>query len=223
MPLNVMELLPAPERAKAQIIELIRTGEIPCGQRIDQRILAKRLNLTTAPLREALSSLENAGLLQRIPGLGIFCKAYTVDEIEELIEIRGALEAVAAARAAFRISVKEKGKLMEMARKLSDAGTFENAKEFLEEHIAFHRFIAEISHSDNLLRLLDNNHIIQQVLSNISATIWPVEPHDHLKIAEAICSGEPETAEQVVRQHIAPTFQERLRALRLKYGDKPVI
>lgn len=216
-------LLPAPEKARLGILELIKSGEIAAGHRIDQRAIAKKLELTTAPIREALSSLETEGLLQRIPGVGIFCKAYTVSEIEEIIEIRDALEGLAARRSATRVSDNQKNKLLEMAEKLSKPNQYEDKKQYLQAHIAFHTYIAKLSNSEQLILLLERNFIIQQVLSNISANIWPIEPHDHMKIAKAICSGNPTQAEQGIREHISPTFQSRLHELRLKYGSGPII
>lgn len=220
---DYINLLPASERAKIQILKMIRSGQIPSGQRIDQRMIAKMLNVTTAPLREALSALENAGLLQKVPGLGIFCKTYTVDEIEELIEIRGVLEGLAARRAAIRITHDQKEQLLEWGRKLSHPSNYKEKQAFLNDHVGFHRFIAQISDSPNLLHLLDNNHIIQQVLSNISAHIWPIEPHNHIEIVQAICTGDPEIAEREVKKHIAPTYKERLDKLREKYGKGPIL
>lgn len=220
---NYINLLSASERAKVLIIDMIRSGQIPSGQKIDQRVLAKKLNLTTAPLREALSALENAGLLQKVPGIGIFCKTYTVDEIEELIEIRGVLEGLAARRAAVKITEKQKEQLLALAQKLSDSSNYYDKQDFLKDHIYFHRLIAEVSQSPNLIHLLNNNHIIQQVLSNIGANIWPIEPHDHIRIAEAVCSGDPEFAEDTLKKHIAPTYKQRLDKLRKKYGSNPVV
>jgi DNA-binding GntR family transcriptional regulator len=218
-----INLLPVSERAKIQILDMIKSGQIPSGQKIEQRTLAKKLNITTAPLREALSALENAGFLQKVPGLGIFCKTYTVDEIEELIEIRGVLEGLAAKRAAAKISNDQKEQLLSLGRKLSEPSNYNDRKGFLKDHINFHHLIAEISQSPNLIQLLDNNHIIQQVLLNISANIWPVEPHNHIEIAKAICSSNPETAEKEIKNHIAPTYKERLDKLREKYGNNPIL
>lgn len=221
--LTLDNLLPAPEKARLGILEMIKTGQIPSGQRIDQRAISRHLELTTAPIREALSSLETDGFLQRIPGVGIFCKAYTVDEVEEIIEIRDVLEGLAARRAAERISNSQKEQLLKMAENLSREGVFETDRDFLEAHIAFHSFIAEISQSDRLIQMLKCNHIIQQVLWNISANIWPVAPHDHTEIAQAICSGDPQKAEHTIRNHIAPTFKDRIKQLKLEYGRKPIV
>lgn len=223
MAISITNLLPAPERARLAIIEMIKAGQIASGNKIDQREIAKRLNLTTAPVREALSSLQSEGLLQKIPGVGIFCKAYTVDEIEEIIEIRGVLEGLAARRAAERITQEQKVKLKSIAKILSKPQHVAHEQMYLQEHIQFHSFITEISKSQNLINLLNRNHIIQQVLCNISASIWPIEPHDHVTIAEAICSEDPDFAEEQVKKHIAPTYKQRLQDLREKYGDNPVL
>ncbi len=110
-----------------------------------------------------------------------------------------------------------------MAEKLSKRGVYKTDKDFLQAHIAFHSFIAEIYKSSQLIQMLARNHIIQQVLWNISAAIWPVAPHDHTGIAQAISSGDPQKAEAATRSHIAPTYKERIKNLRLEYGDKPII
>jgi DNA-binding GntR family transcriptional regulator len=220
---DYINLLPAPEKAKIQITEMIRSGQIKPGSRIDQKELAKKLNLTIIPVREALSALTNAGFLKKIPGMGIFCKAYTVDEIEELIEIRGVLEGLAAKKATEKITEEEKLKLLQMSKKLSDPSKYDNEKDFVKDHVNFHKFIAEISKCPFLIQLLENTHITQEVLSNISASIWPVKPHNHTKIAEAVCSDNPESAETEIKKHIAPTYKQRLNKLREKYGDKPIV
>lgn len=211
--------LVASDRAKQKLLEMIRSGELASGEKIDQRLLAKKLNLTTAPLREALSSLEAEGLVQRIPGVGIFCKAYTVDEIEDLIEIRGVLESLAAKKAAGVITDDYKKRLQELADQLSNPDYHYKREDFLKKHVEFHTLIAKISGSKNLMNMLERGNITEEVLANIAANIWPVEPHDHIEVANAICSGESELAEKTMREHIAPTFKERILKLRERYGS----
>jgi DNA-binding GntR family transcriptional regulator len=202
---------------------MIRQGTLACGQRLDQRELAQQLNLTTAPLREALSSLESEGLVQRIPGVGIFCRAYTVDEIEELIEIRGMLEALAARRAATRLTPAMKNTLYELAQTLSNPEKYETKEQYVQIHVRFHILITEISDSEYLKNFLERNQLIEQVLSNISANMWPVEAHDHIALMDAIASGDEVCAEKAMRDHITPTYTERLQRLREEYQDQPIM
>jgi DNA-binding GntR family transcriptional regulator len=210
------------DRVRQKLLELILSGEIAAGTRLDQRQLAKRLETTTAPLREALSALENEGLLVRQAGLGIFCRVYTVLEIEEMVEIRGVLEALAARRAVGRITAVEISELREIARRLSEPIKPNGVAEFLKCHVGFHKRVIQISRSPRLQALLEFHHFVDIVLANIAPQLWKIEPHDHLGLVSALESGNPEWAEQSMRNHIAPTYQKRFAALRARFGEGPI-
>lgn len=218
-----MDLESAPERAREAIRNMISSGEIGPGQRIDQRELAKKIKLTTVPVREALCWLEAEGLVKRIPGCGVFCKTYTVDDIQELLEVRGALESLAAGRAAERMSPRQKEELIAFVNKMNQLSGEEEQESFLKKHVAFHKMIVELSGSQALLNIWKFTHITEQVLVRIAKHLWPAQPHNHLEIAEAIVSGDRERAEKAMREHIMPTYESRLRALREEFGDAPIV
>ncbi|WP_432799936.1 GntR family transcriptional regulator [Poriferisphaera sp. WC338] len=219
-PANLMTLESAPEYAREAIREMIISGELSSGQRIDQRELAKKLELTTVPVREALCWLEAEGMVKRIPGRGVFCRAYTVDDIEEILEVRTAMESLAAGRAAERMSMKEKKELMKLAHDLTDVTSNE---EFLKKHVAFHRKIVEFADSETMMSIWNFTHLTSQVLVNLAAQIWPVYPHAHIDLAEAIVSGDKERAAKAMGDHILPSYLDRLQELRDKYGDEPIL
>ena len=208
---------------RQELLDMIQRGEISSGVRLDQRQLAKRLKTTTAPLREAFSALENEGLLVRQPGLGVFCKIYTVLEIEELVEIRGVLESLAARRATRFITDEEIAELTEVAKELAVPIVAGEESAFIYKHIEFHKRIVKISRSPRLQELLQYHHFIDTVLANIASSLWKIEAHDHLGIVDALASRNPEWAEQSMRNHIAPTYQKRFAALRTRYGEGPII
>ena len=220
---SLTDLESAPERALKAIRKMISEGQLESGQRIDQRELAKKLGLTTVPIREALCWLEAEGLVQRIPGRGVFCKMYTVKEIEELIEIRGALEGLAAAWASQNITIKKGQELSALAKKLSDEKNYDSELDLLKDHILFHEKIVAASGSERLISLLRFTHITENVLGRIVSNVWPVEAQNHLHIVEAILSGDPDKARSTMQSHIAPTYTERLAQLREQYGDNPII
>jgi DNA-binding GntR family transcriptional regulator len=211
------------ERVKEGILNLIRDRSILPGQRLDQRLLASRLDTTTAPLREAISALESEGLLTRQPGLGVFCRIYTVLEVEELVEIRGVLEALAARRATAYITDADIDELRGLAVQLGKPFPPEGARAFVQTHVQFHKRIVEMSRSPRLRSLLEFHHFIDEVLCNISPTLWKVEPHDHLGLVEALASRDSEWAERAMRNHIAPTYQNRFASLRKLFGEGPIL
>jgi DNA-binding GntR family transcriptional regulator len=210
-------------RLRQEVVDLILRGDIVPGKRLDQRQLAKRLQTTTAPLREAFSALESEGLLVREHGVGVFCRVYSVPELKDMVEIRGVLESLAARRAATVISEDEIVELRGLAAKLGSPIPTGGEREFVMTHVEFHKRIAEISRSSRLIALLEHYHLIGDVLANIAPKLWASEPHDHLSLVEAIASRDPEVAERAMRNHIAPTFEKRFAELRKRFGEGPIL
>lgn len=210
-------------RLRQQLVDLIMSGEIVAGKRLDQRQLAKRLKTTTAPLREALSALVTEGLLVRDPGVGVFCRVYTVPEIEEMVEIRGVLEALAARRAAAHITDAQSEELRHLAVKLAAPIPPGGDRDFVATHVKFHRSIVDIARSTRLRALLEHHHLIDGILANIAPALWASEPQDHLELVEAIASRDPDRAESTMRSHIAPTFEKRFADLRKRFGEGPIL
>ena len=210
-------------RLRKQVFDLIRSGKIPSGERLDQRQLARRLRTTTAPLREALSALESEGLLIRQKGMGVFCRVYTVAEIEEMVEIRGVLEALAARRAVARVTPEILTELRQMAKKLGAPFSPGGEQQYVELHVAFHKRIVEVSESPRLQAMLEFHHFIDEVLASIAPAMWVVVPHNHLGLVEALASGDPDRAEKAMRDHIAPTYKERFAAMRARFGEGTIL
>ncbi len=202
---------------------MVLAGDIPAGKRIDQRVLAKKLRTTTAPLREALSALESEGLLVREQGVGVFCRIYTVLEIEEMVDIRGVLEALAAGRATAYVSDEEIQELRDLASILGAPIPPDGEADFVRTHVKFHKRIVEISRSPRLTLLLEHHHLIDGLLANVAPALWASEPHDHHGIVEALATRNPAVAEQAMRAHIAPTFVKRFAELRKRFGDGPIM
>lgn len=210
-------------RLRHELVNLILSGEIRAGKRLDQRQLAKRLKTTTAPLREAFSALESEGMLVRQPGLGVFCRIYTVLEIEEMVEIRGVLEALAARRAVAHLSDANLQELRKIAAQLAKPIPAGGDKEFRQAHVDFHKTIVHISQSPRLEELLAFHRLIDVILTNIAPGLWPTEPHDHMNLVDALATRDPDKAEQAMRNHIAPTYQKRFASLRLRYGEGLIV
>jgi len=207
------------ERVKEGMMAMLRERQLVPGQRLDQRKLARHLESSTAPLREALSSLEAEGILVREPGMGVFCRSYTVREIEELIEIRGVLEGLAARWASLYLTPAKFDELRELALELEKPFGSEGEAGFVRIHVDFHKRIVEGSRSKMLASLIGRHHFIDTVIGNVSPALWRVEPHDHHTLVDALASGDPQQAEAAMRAHIAPTFRTRLEGLRKVYGE----
>jgi GntR family transcriptional regulator of vanillate catabolism len=89
-------------RAVLELRELILEGELEPGRRIAEIPLSARLEVSRTPLRLALAELEHEGLLSRLDGGGFAVRSFTLGDVADAIDVRGALEGVAARMAAVR-------------------------------------------------------------------------------------------------------------------------
>lgn len=84
--------------AAAVVREMVIAGELKPGQRINEVELSTQLELSRGILREALSALEQEGLLVSKPRRGVFVRRLRPDEAADISEVRLALETTAALR-----------------------------------------------------------------------------------------------------------------------------
>ena len=89
------------------IREMIISGEISPGTRLSESKLATELGTSRTPVREALHTLEKENLIESIPRVGYIVREIIAEEADEIVEIRIALETLAAKRASQKISATE--------------------------------------------------------------------------------------------------------------------
>jgi DNA-binding GntR family transcriptional regulator len=142
----------------AALRELILSGELKPGQRLPQNQLAAKFEVSTTPVREALTALAREGLVRRISHRGVVVFKPSLDELAEIYEIRGALEPFAAGLAAGRLS---EASLLRLREILVATGTADPA-EHSKLNIDFHALIYAAVARPRLLELIEN---LRQVAS----------------------------------------------------------
>ena len=88
------------EAVYQRLKESIIRGEISPGSKLVETQISQKLGVSRTPLREAISRLGQEGLLEVVPRHGTFVRKQSVNEILESLEIREALEGLAARLAA---------------------------------------------------------------------------------------------------------------------------
>lgn len=84
------------ERVTTELRRRILTGKLPAGERILEVQFSAELGVSRTPLRLALGELEKEGLLERLATRGFRVRRVTLDEVAMAIDVRGALEGMAA-------------------------------------------------------------------------------------------------------------------------------
>jgi GntR family transcriptional regulator of vanillate catabolism len=83
-------------RVIVKIREMVLHGELRAGERVREVELAAKLGVSRTPVREALPILAQEGVLAQLDTRGFVVRAFTAQEIMDAIDVRGALEGLAA-------------------------------------------------------------------------------------------------------------------------------
>lgn len=200
------------------ISEEIRSGRLTPGDKLPTEVeLVKRLGVSRTVVREAVSRLRNAGLLEPRQGLGVFVlpprlepldlSPSSKDKVLQVVEVRRALEAEAAALAAERATADDVSTLR-VALTAVDAAVG-GGGDGVDEDLRLHRFIADATHNPYIVATL--SYLGQVMRSSIQITranearrrdfIEQVRA-EHSAIVEAIAESDPAQAESAARTHM---------------------
>lgn len=215
---------PPPDRVldcAGQIVSLIRSGQIVLHRRLGESSLAETLQVSRAIVRSALEHLEMAGLVARVPRSGTFLREISVSEFCDVMDIRAALETLAARLAAVRALDRDFKSLNALAKQVDIlnrrfAGGDEKAVlELAHKDLEFHLAIARLSGNGRLATTLKQQRLIEFTFAMAQHTILYRELKNrpvptHADVVEAIRGRDPAQAEEVMRCHILRTKEARL-------------
>jgi DNA-binding GntR family transcriptional regulator len=172
--------------------------------RLDERQMTRALGVSRTPVREALSLLEQEGLLRTVPRRGIFIVRKSKRQIIEMILMWAALESMAARLATLHAPDWEIAKLRPLFVKFENSPPSEHLGEYADANIAFHQAVIRLGGSQ-LIEDTTKNLLIH-VRAIRKATISQGDRAaraliDNLNIIAALERRDTELAEQLTRQH----------------------
>jgi DNA-binding GntR family transcriptional regulator len=193
--------------AMERICTLLLDASVPFDAPLSERAIADAVGLGRMPVREALRDLAREGIVAAEPGRGTFLRRLGVAEVTELLEVRLALEGMAARLAAEKGYV---GELPEIAaelrglRKSPFTGKRLRAAEAIGDRV--HRLVVKGAGNETLnslyaglqLRIGISLRLVQhRAVERIRQTV-----DEHLAVVEAILARQPERAQQAIREHL---------------------
>ena len=176
------------------------SGEV----RLDERQLSLSLGVSRTPIREAMTLLEQEGLLRTVPRRGIFIVRKTKRQIVEMIEMWAAIESMAARLATLNASDEEIAGLRKMFDDFVNSAPAEHISEYSDANIAFHQAIIRLSGSHLMGQTLENLFIHVRAIRRMTISQADRASRsivDHMRIIEALEKRDTELADRLVRQH----------------------
>ena len=141
------------DRAYEVIRESIISGTFKPGDQLVESQLARKLNISQAPVREALKKLSHEGLVTNIPRRGSFVTEVSDEEAAQAREVRVSLEELAARLATGRLSAGHAQQLRATVAEMRVAAKSRDIAAFRVHDTAFHRTVVEASGNTYLPRL----------------------------------------------------------------------
>lgn len=190
--------------------DAILSGALAPGERLVERDISARMNISTTPVKEALRRLEQDGLILAQPRRGAVVSDMALTSLTEIIAIRAALESLAAQFAAEKMPPDEQARLAALLTRmqaLTDAGS---PAELFDANTAFHDLIREagrnrlINQMLELLRPFDDSVRRQALADREEAQRGLTE---HQAICEAIFRRDGPSAKAQMQAHILRTLR----------------
>jgi DNA-binding GntR family transcriptional regulator len=172
--------------------------------RLDERQLCEALGVSRTPVREAMTRLEQEGLLRTIPRRGIFIVRKTKREIIEMIEMWAAIESMAARLATVNASDADIAQLRHLFDGFLNAKPREHMDEYSDANIEFHQAIIRLSGSHLMGKAIESLFIHVRAIRRRTISERDRAERsivEHLQIVEALESRDTELAERLVREH----------------------
>ncbi|MGG1401657.1 GntR family transcriptional regulator [Bacillus salipaludis] len=197
-------LLSVREHAYLYLKEMILEGEYKAGDRLIERELAGKLNISRTPIREALFRLESQGFVKTVPRKGVVVSNISENEVIEVFTILSSLEVLAVKLAAEKMDEDTKVELDQKIQELMEleSGAEEN---YNLEHIQMNRLINKASKSPKLFEILSSLIDFIHMAANMGYET-PGRRKDslreHIEIMKALRNQETELAEYFMRIHI---------------------
>jgi DNA-binding GntR family transcriptional regulator len=216
------------ERAYAYIQRKIAAGDLKPEVPISELVLAKELDMSRTPVREALSQLVAEGLLEQTPNRGTLVVQLKRQDIIELYELREALEVYSARKAAqLQLRAIDLQRWQDFSDEILHLkGELEKSRKPILNGEQMHRFVAsDLSFHNMLMRMAVNERIVKVVNeTRLLIRIFAIERpgydaltlekihQQHRAIIQAVAGHDPELATQLLTQHIRTSLDERLDA-----------
>ena len=216
------EFLPLRDSVFHKLREEILTGRLTPGERLMEIHLADRLGVSRTPIREAIRMLEQEGLVTMIPRRGAQVAQITEKSMNDVLEVRSAMDQLCVSLACERITPEEQQLLSKACEAFEQAVRTDDTRKIAQADVDFHNIITHATRNERLILLVDN--LSQQMYRYRYEYIKESGGHanlieEHRRIYKAIISGDKEEAKIASGIHIENQKKAIIAQIRLEGNE----
>ncbi|MEO0818690.1 MAG: GntR family transcriptional regulator [Pseudomonadota bacterium] len=194
-----------------RIVDMIASGSLVRAERIKEVEVSEKLGVSRIPLREAMRTLESQGVLEARERGGMNVRAFTAAQIQELSDVRAALEPIA-----MRAAVPA---LQEKPNRIALNAIIEEMKWAVEQRdrrgiaaadIDFHSFLIELSGNDLIGNIWSGLRLQMQIVFRLELCVPTNLEHvapKHLALRDVLFRGDLDGLEASIADHVRPEIR----------------
>jgi DNA-binding GntR family transcriptional regulator len=219
-PLDPMMLRGLRDHVQEALREAIISGRFRSGDKLNERLLAAELGVSTTPVKEALQRLATDGLVRIEPRRGVYAM-FNAEQAEQMMLARAALEGMITREAARRAGDDDLAGLDRRIAEMSQATRAGAVEQLTVLNEKFHDAIQVASGCGYLVSLLDGQRIYDRAARVAllgDATERKRALREHRAIARAIANRDADRAELAMRDHIIRSGRQYVETV---FGPQP--
>ena len=200
--------------------QLIIDGTLKPGTWLNERDLCEKLKISRTPLREAYRMLASDGLLALQPKRGAMVVELSAYDVENIFDVLGVLEGLAAHSAAERASDEELAHIAHLHEQTRVFYEQRDIRAYYANSMGTHIAINRAAHNPSLSHTYDRLNLQVQALryrSNFDEAEWTRAMNDHDAFVGALLRRDGEEAEKLIRAHLAGR-----KTYHLRVAEQPV-
>ena len=203
--LNMNSILPLRDVVFQTLREAILKGDLKPGERLMELQLAAQLGVSRTPIREAIRMLEQEGLAVTMPRKGAEVAKMTLKGMEDVLEIRAALDELASQLACERITEEQLVRLEERKKDFERSLKTGVVKKIAEADVNFHDVIYEATGNPKLVTMLNNlrEQIYRYRVEYLkNEANYPILIKEHDAVYQSLLNRNREEATLAIRVHV---------------------
>ena len=199
--------------AQRELERRIVAGEFAGGAKLNEVDIANALGVSRGPVREAFRALDQAGLVRVEKNRGVFVRQVSLQEANEIYEVRAALEGLIGRLAAQHIDADELEQLRAIVKKMAALDKSRRAEAYFALNLEFHELVARAARNGTLLthyrRVVNELDLYRRETLTRSSESIPVSTREHEAIVQALAKRDERLAERLLVEHVLHS-RERL-------------
>jgi len=194
-----------PDLVRQELERLILAGELEAGAKLTEAALAARLGVSRGPVREAFRALEEIGLVRIEKNRGVFVRLISIEEADQIYEVRAILDEWIGRRLAQVASAEQLREFRLHVERMEKAAARHDVDGYYHLNLEFHDRLVSACGNPKLVatyrRLVNELSLFRHQTLARTGTMT-ISTREHREIVERIAAGNSAAAGKALLEHV---------------------